>query len=416
MDRRGLLAPATVATVPKVQARQRHSTVPPAWAARADDLRYALPPQAMQTGHRVRFLVDGGETFPAMLEAIRGAEHSVYLETYILQADHTGRKIGEALAARARAGLKVRLLYDAVGGLGLPDGYLSELTAAGVEVHDFHPIAPWRLRFAWNQRDHRKILVVDDRIGFTGGLNIGDDYASVAEGGVGWRDSHCRIEGPAVHELVRLFRRGWCQAGGTDFELPPASHVHFGPPHGAFCRVIGNEGRRGRTPIRRAYLHAIKHAERTILVANAYFIPDRGIRRALANAVRRGCQVQVIVPGEANDLPSVRWASHHLYGRLLRAGVKIYEWAGHGMMMHAKTACIDGLWCAIGSSNLDKRSFNINLEVVATFIDRELGSRMVAQFARDLARTEAIELAAWKARPWWHRVIEWFWHLFSFWL
>jgi cardiolipin synthase len=389
--------------------------VPPAWQDRAGDLVYALAPATLEPGHEVQLLVDGGQVFPAMLDAIRGAQHSVCLETYILRSDRTGRRLGEGLVERARAGVAVRLLYDAIGGLGVSEGYLAELRAAGVQVAEFHPIAPWRPRFALNQRDHRKILVVDDTVGFTGGINIGDDYASTGDGGVGWRDTHCRIVGPQVHELLRLFRRSWVASGGADFAMPPAPVVdREAAPEGAMVRVLGNEGRRGKTPIRRAYLHAIRHASRAIDIANAYFIPDRAIRRALLNAVQRGVRVRVIVPGEDNDLPSTRWAGQHIYTVLLKGGVTIHEWTG--LMMHAKTAVIDGVWSAVGSCNIDKRSFNINLEVMATIIDRPLGAEMHAQFELDLQRTKQVDLALFKQRPFWRRVVEWFWYQFRGWL
>jgi cardiolipin synthase len=386
--------------------RRRHDPTPS--TVRGTDLRYAIVPDTLTHGHAPRLLRGGGEAFPAMLEAIRGAERFIHLETYILAADRTGRRFAEALVARARAGVKVRFLWDAVGGLGLPDDYVAELHAAGIETAVFHPVAPWRPRFALNQRDHRKILVVDGKVGFTGGMNLSDDYAPVSEGGVGWYDVHLRIEGPAVTELGRVFRRSWLAAGGRDFKMPEPAPDE-GRPGEALVQILSNEGRRRRTPIRRAYLHAIRRARSSIAIENAYFIPDLGLRRALANAVKRGVQVRVIVPGRS-DVPAVAWASRRLYAGLLRAGVTLYEWQGR--MMHAKTAVIDETWSTVGSCNLDYRSFNINLEVIAVIVDRVFGRRMAESFALDLADCREIVAAEWKRRPWWHRVVEWFWFRF----
>ncbi len=402
--------------MPRLQFWRRPATLPPVAdpGQRERDLRYALNPGAFLPGNHVTVLRDGARTYPAMLEAIRHAREYIHLETYILVADRTGRRFGEALIERARAGVDVRLLYDSLGSIGLATEFVAELQHAGVRTAEYNPIAPWRPRFALNQRDHRKILVVDGRIGFTGGLNISDDYAAVEDGGVGWHDMHCKIEGPAVTELARLFRRTWIRAGGDAFPLieqrADESVVSLDT---ALARILGNEGRRRRTPIRRVYLHAIRRAHKTIAITNAYFIPDRGIRRALVNAVRRGVQVRVVVPSRS-DVPAVQWATRHLYARLLKAGVKVYEWTGR--MVHAKTAVIDEVWSTIGSSNLDYRSLKVNLEVVAIIIDRTFGRRMAEQFVLDVAESDEIQLEVWRKRPWWHRPIEWIFFQLRSWL
>ncbi len=374
---------------------------------RERDLRqYALAPKAFTPGNRAVVLRDGGRAYPAMLEAIRGAKEYIHFETYILSADRTGRRFGEALIERARAGVQVRLLYDAVGALGLPSSFVHELNVAGVKTAVYRPVSLWRPKQVLNKRDHRKILVVDGRWGFTGGLNISDDYAAVEDGGVGWHDMHCRLEGPAVAELARLFRRGWLEARGDAFPLiEERAEEIVAAPDTIFARVIGSDGRRKRKPIRRVYLHAIRQAQQTISITNAYFIPDLGIRRALVNAVKRGVQVRVVVPS-TSDVPAVQWATRHLYAHLLKAGVRVYEWSGR--MMHAKTAVIDEIWSTVGSCNLDHRSLNVNLEVVAIVIDRTFGRRMAEQFVLDVAESEPVALAAWRQRPWWHRPIEWF--------
>jgi cardiolipin synthase len=386
---------------------KRPATLPPLYKSeeREEDLRYALWPTAFLPGHRVDLLRDGAETYPAMLEAIAGARATVHLETYILRADRAGRRFADALIERAVAGVKVRLLFDAIGSYSLPEAFLHELRAAGVEIAAFHPVAIWRRRYALHRRDHRKILVVDGKVGFTGGLNLADDYASLEDGGRGWHDVHCRIMGPAVAELERLFRRSWVYSGGREFPRSEAAATEsVVTADGALVAVFGSEGRRRRTPIRRVYLHAIKKARRAIGITNAYFIPDLGLRRALYNAVRRGVDVRVIVPADSDVWP-IQWASRHVYARLLKGGVRVFEFAER--MMHAKIAVVDGAWVKVGSSNLDHLSLRVNLEVVAVVIDRQFGQRLEEEQRRDESLSREILLAEWSKRPWWHRPIEW---------
>lgn len=376
------------------------------------DLGYALHPRALLPGHRLTLLRDGAETYPAMLDAIRAAEYVILFETYIFASDATGRSFGEALAERARAGVTVRLLVDAVGSR-IDPAFARELGEAGVRLQLFRPFS-FNAGMGFNRRDHRKILVVDGRIGFTGGLNIGSDYASVESGGAGWHDMHARVQGPAVAELARLFRRTWMAAGGEPYpqtEEPAAESVVADQT--AYVAALGNDERRRRATIRRFYLHAMRKAKESIQIANAYFIPDRGIRRVLANAVKRGVKVNVIVP-ERNDLRAVQLASHHTFAGLLRAGVGIYEWPER--MMHAKVAVVDGIWASIGSYNLDARSLFHNLEVVLCIVDRGFGLTLAAQLAHDRAVSREIVPAVWSGRAWWRRVAEWFFYQFRHWL
>jgi cardiolipin synthase len=378
------------------------------------DLRYALQPRALLPGNRITLLRAGAETYPAMLEAIAKAERSVHFETYIYQADKTGRRFGEALMERARAGVTVRLLVDAVGSIDLDEGFLRELRAAGVKVATFRPFS-WKAGLGFNRRDHRKIVVVDGRVGFTGGLNIGDEYAALDEGGGGWHDMHARVEGPVVHEMARLFRRTWIAAGGDAYPQIPEEDAaeSVATDSSAFAIAVGNEERKRRATIRRFYLHAMRRARESIHIMNAYFIPDRGIRRVMANAVRRGVAVSVVVP-EKSDLKSVMYASHHVYGALLRAGVRVFEWRER--MLHAKTAVVDSVWATIGSYNLDARSLFHNLEVTLCIVDRAFASGLRAQIEHDAAQSREILLEDWKKRPWWRKVVEWFFFQFRHWL
>ena len=365
--------------------------------------RYARSPLRWRPGCEVAVLRDGGETYPAMLAALAQAQHSICFETYILAADRTGDRFKEVLIERARAGVKVRLIYDAVGSFGLPDSWVDELRAAGCAVIDFNPIAPWRRRFRLSHRDHRKIIVVDDRVGFTGGLNIADDYASVEDGGVGWHDMHCRVTGPIVLDLSRMFRRTWRRAGGAYYP-PPVAQPPDRPSGESYVRLLDNTLRRQRTTVRRAYLHVIRAARTSVLIQNAYFLPDRGLRRALTKAVARGVDVRVMVPGRS-DVRLIEWGALYVLRRLARRGVKIFRW--RGIMMHAKTATVDAAWSTIGSYNFDAQSRFNNLEVTVEILDATTGQALARTFERDMANADPFDEQVWLRLPWWRKALAW---------
>lgn len=386
-------------------------------------LRLALWPRSLRSGNHVTVLRGGQEAFPAMLEAMAAARQSVCLETYILEADVVGERFAEVMCARAEAGVTVRLIYDAIGCLGLPHSYLQRLRDAGVEVLEYHPILPWRDRFGLSHRDHRKILVVDDAIAFTGGINISRHYVPESEGGAGWHDVHCRVRGPTVLDLARLFRRVWVREGGAPYPSPPrptsdrarsetmdAGAAAQGP---SLARVLSNGKYRKRWAFRRAYLHAFNRAERTISLMNAYFLPDRGICWALRRAVARGIRARVIVP-EVSDVPAVGYAARHLYGELLRDGVEILCWPDR--MMHAKTAVIDGRWASIGSYNLDNFSLRYNLEVALEVLDSDFGAAMQQQFEIDAARCRPMSIDTWHKRSRYDKAVSWFFYNLRRWL
>lgn len=391
------------------------------------DLGYVPRRQRLRPGNRVVPLIGGGDAFPAMLAAVNAARRSILLEMYILKDDVIGRRFQAAFIERAKAGVQVRVLVDGLGSFALSSRYIDELEQAGVELHIYHPVAPWRARWGLNNRDHQKILIVDDEIGFCGGLNIGDEYRPVEQGGGGWHDLHARVEGPAVQELARVFRSTWIKAGGEPFEEPREDAPGLPDGHGATMRarnepasarnalvsVISNERILKRSHMRYAYLHAIRRAQTSIHLTNAYFIPDRGLRGAFARASRRGVDVCVIVPS-TSDVRAVYHASRHLYTRLLKRGVRIFEWPNR--MMHAKAGVIDGVWSTIGSYNLDRRSFLHNLEVALVSVDRELGARLEKQFQRDLALCKEIRLDEWMQRSWWSKFLSWFFFQLRYWL
>ncbi|MBA2541973.1 MAG: phosphatidylserine/phosphatidylglycerophosphate/cardiolipin synthase family protein, partial [Deltaproteobacteria bacterium] len=322
---------------------------------------YARSVVRWRPGCDVTVLREGSETYPAMLDALRAAQRSICLETYILASDQTGERFKEVLLERAKAGVAVRVIYDAVGSFAVSGTFISDLRAGGIEVVDFNPIAPWRRKFRLSHRDHRKIIVVDDELAFTGGLNIGDDYASIDDGGAGWHDMHCKVTGAIVIDLARMFRRTWLRAGGKYYKpLPPAGGFSAKSTGSSFVRLLDNTRRRQRAIVRRAYLHVIRTARDAVLIKNAYFLPDRGLRRSLARAVRRGVAVKIVVPGRS-DIRMIEWASLYVMRGLAKQGVQMLRW--RGVMMHAKTAVVDTLWSTIGSYNFDAMSRFNNLEV-----------------------------------------------------
>jgi cardiolipin synthase len=364
--------------------------------------RFARTKTRWRAGCEVTVLRDGGATFPAMLEAIANARTSICLETYILAADRTGDRFKLALVERARAGVKVRIIYDAVGSFGLSTAWVDDLRTAGCEVIDFNPIAPWRARFNLSHRDHRKSLIVDDEVAFTGGLNIANDYASVADGGVGWHDMHCRVKGPIVRDLARLFRRTWLRSGGAMYPPPPrVAEIGTGA---SFVRLLENTGLRQRTAIRRTYLHVIRTARESLRIHNAYFLPDRGLRRALIRAAARGVDVQIVVPGHS-DVRLIEWAALYVLRRLASRGVKILRW--RGVMMHAKTAVVDQTWSTIGSYNFDAQSRFNNLEVCVEILDPAVGKQLVAEFDHDIANCDPYDEAVWQSLPFWRKAFAW---------
>ncbi|CAN5774129.1 N/A [soil metagenome] len=362
---------------------------------------YTRTPQRWRSGCGVEVLRDGEAAFPAMIAAIEAATKSVLFATYILVADATGNRFKDALVARAKAGVAARVMYDAVGSFGLPESFIQELRVAGVEVVSFNPIALWRQRYRLSHRDHRKILVVDDAVAFTGGINISDDYAAASEGGGGWHDMHCRVTGPVVLDIARMFRRTWHRIGGPKF--PPISPARSGTPNGdAFTRLLDNTRLRQRGVVRRAYLHVIRSARKSILIENAYFLPDRALRRALTRAARRGVDVRIIVPGH-NDVRMVGWASLYVCRRLTRLGVQVLRW--RGPMMHAKMATIDAAWSTIGSYNFDAQSRFSNLELTVEMLHPPTAHTLVNVFESNVPNCDPFTEDVWKALPVWIKVL-----------
>ncbi|MCO4764429.1 MAG: cardiolipin synthase ClsB, partial [Myxococcales bacterium] len=314
-------------------------------------------------GNCVTLLHDPEVCLPAMLNAICKAQHEVLLEMYWFASDRTGWEFAEALCDRARAGVRVRVIYDAAGSIMADDEMFHRMRREGCQVAEYNPIAPWRARFQLgllNNRDHRKMVVVDGHTALAGGVNLGDEWASTEAGGEGWRDDVIQIEGPAALALREVFTHTWRDLTGVS--LPP----HGGevpttdPSAGSAVRALANHFRDERKAIRQAYLDRIGRATRYLYLTNSYFVPDRKVRRALADAAKRGVDVRVLLPA-ASDVPAVDFASRYLWGGLMAGGIKLYRF--HGPVLHAKSAVSDDLWTTVGSFNLDYRSWRTNLEL-----------------------------------------------------
>jgi cardiolipin synthase A/B len=367
------------------------------------------PGEHFVAGNRVRLLRNGAAAFPEMLAAIAAAEQQVLLEMYWFDSDKIGRKFAAALAAAAQRGVEVAIIFDAVGSVGASDDMFVELERAGARVIEFNPIAPWKQRFRLSRltrRDHRKILVVDGRLGFTGGINIADYWLPPDDGGGGWRDDMVRVDGPAVVSLRDCFMRTWNRLRGgklglTGFPALPVSAFTAGG--GQAVSVLGQHYFRTRHEISRAYLHYLRASTARIFIANSYFVPDRRVLRALKRAARRGVDVRIIVAGQS-DVDIVRHASRAVWGRLLRAGVRIFEW--DESVLHAKSAVVDGSWSTIGTFNFDYLSLRVNLEVNVSVLDTRFASTLEASFRDDFARCREVSWADFRFRPLGQRLLE----------
>lgn len=364
--------------------------------------------------HRLALLKDGGQAFSAMLAAIAEARRTICLETYILRGDRTGWRFARALIERARVGVEVNLLYDAWGS-SVPSGMIEALHRAGVRTLAFHP-----LRFGGRRRelfgrltrrDHKKSLIVDSSVAFTGGINISDDYAPVEDGGAGWRDTHLRIEGPAALELEYFFLTTWRRGGGLPVDEP--RYGGDGRRPDGRVTVITSDLRRGRLSIREAYQEAIASATKSIYITSAYFLPSLRFIHDLADAARRGVDVRVMI-GRTTDVRAVLYASRSIYEVLLAAGVRMFEWEGR--VLHAKTAVIDGSWSTVGSSNLDNQSLRYNLEANAIVKSERFAAALEAMFRQDLAHCDEICPVRWQKRPLRTRAVCWGAYLLRDWL
>lgn len=354
------------------------------------------------SGNQVRELINGEQIFPAMLEAIRGARRTISFETFIYWTGEIGRELAEALAERARAGVKVHVLLDWVGTHKLDNEALSLMQDSGVDVEKYHPLR-WYNLGRINNRTHRKLLVVDGTIGFTGGVGIADKWNGAARNPDEWRDSHYRVEGPAVAHMQAAFIDNWMKSRGEvlhgDEYFP-----HLESRGGHVAQMFKSSSTEGSESVRLMYLITIASAEKSILLANSYFVPDDLSVETLVAAANRGVRVEIIVPGKEIDTEITRKASRSRWGKLLEAGIRIHEF--QPTMFHCKTLIVDGIWVSVGSTNFDNRSFRLNDEANLNIHDEEFAARQTAIFEADLARARRISLEEWRNRPLTEKVME----------
>jgi cardiolipin synthase len=354
------------------------------------------------SGNRVVNLENGAEIFPAMLAAIREAKRTIDFETYIYWSGEIGREFVQALSERSRAGVAVHVLIDWLGSQKMDEALVDELKRAGVEVEYYHPLK-WYHLARMNNRTHRKLLVVDGSTGFTGGVGIADNWDGNADSPEHWRDSHYRIDGPAVAQMQAAFLDNWIKTTGRVLqgeEYFPALE----PVGEAEAQMFMASPSGGGDSMLLMYLMAITAARETIDLSAAYFVPDPLTREALKAALRRGVRLRIIVPGTRIDTEVVRKASRAGWGELLGAGAKIHEY--EPTMFHCKTLIVDRQLVSVGSTNFDNRSFRLNDEANLNVYDRDFAERVTAVFERDLERAREITYEDWTRRPWHEKLLE----------
>jgi cardiolipin synthase A/B len=379
----------------------------------------------LSAGNKVTLLQDGPSTYQALYAAMAAAKNSIDMESYIIEDDEVGQRFATELKAAQARGVVVNLIYDGVGSIDTPKAYFDDLAAHGVNTLQFNPVDPLKAKAGWdvNQRDHRKLTIIDGRTAFVGGINISSVYSGGSfrqhtkfEPGHGqkvpWRDTDLQIDGPVVADFQKLFMDTWARQKGK-----PMADANYFPQidrqGDVVVRAIGGTSTEPYSQIYATLVSAIRSSSTSILLANAYFDPDPQLMGAIMDAARRGVDVQLLLPS-ISDTWLVSAAGRRHYGQLLEAGVKIYQ--RQGALLHSKTTLIDGVWCAVGSTNLDWRSFLHNDEIDAIVLSASFGDQMRAAFRNDLAQSEQLTLDKWNNRGLWLRVQEMSAGMWEYWL
>jgi cardiolipin synthase len=351
-------------------------------------------------GNQVDVLLNGDQIFPAMLAAIRAAQHTITFETYIYWSETIGREFSDALSERARAGVKVHLMLDFIGSIKMDRASMAEMERAGVQLQRYHKPVWWKLA-RLNNRTHRKLLVVDGKIGFTGGVGIADKWRGAAQDSAHWRDTHFRVEGPVVGQMQAVFTDNWTKATGVVLDGP----AYF-PPLSArgvhAAQMFSSSPTGGSESMHLMYLLAITAARRSIQLSSAYFVPDALTVKALVAAARRGVSVRILTPGPIIDSDVVRAASRERWGALLAAGIGIAEY--QPTMFHVKALVVDTLLVSVGSTNFDNRSFSLNDEANLNVLDAGFAAAQARVFEDDWRRARPVTLGEWQGRPWTERL------------
>ncbi len=357
----------------------------------------------VEPGDRYDVLRNGDEVFPPMLDAIRQAKRRISFESFIYEDGEVGDQFTTEFVKAAQRGVEVRVVLDGFGA-SLSDNSEKKLTDAGVQVVWFNLLRPWSLEEA-NYRTHRKVLVVDGEVGFTGGLGLADHWLGHAQSPEHWRDTQFKVEGPAVRGLEASFYENWLESGGLS---APALDPRQPPQQtGAQSIVVWSNPTGGASNVKLLYLLSIAGARRQIDIQSPYFILDESTRWSLRAAVERGVQVRVVTDGDITDAMPVKDASRDGYQALLDAGIEIYEY--QPTMMHVKAMVVDGVWSVIGSANFDNRSFELNDELMVAVQDPDLARALTRDFEADIQKSIRLDAASWRQRPLWQKMREWLW-------
>jgi cardiolipin synthase len=422
----------TVATANgELKSKQAAALLARRWARATPDMKALAVQEEAATGvpliagNKVVLLFDGPATMKEMMAAVQDAKATINLETYIFDQDPVGIQFADMLIEKRKQGIIVNVLYDAVGALGTPTAFFDRMRQAGITVVTFNPVNPAASKGKWelNNRDHRKLLVVDGKVAFTGGINISSDYANSSFFGsrrkpskddgkkVGWRDTHVKIEGPAVAAFQWSFVNNWVRQEAG--ELPQANYFPpLAPAGDKIVRVLATDPERG-FEIYKSLVIAIQESKKSIHITSAYFVPDQQVVDALCAAAKRGVDVKLVLPG-VTDHGLVMHAGRAFYDKLLANSVKIYHL--QVAVLHAKTAVIDGTWSTIGSANIDRRSFIHNYELNVIVLDPAFGQDMESAFAEDLRDSKPVTREEWSHRPWADRIKEWAARLTEYWI
>lgn len=353
-------------------------------------------------GNRIVDLQNGDEIFPSMLDAIASARTSITFETYIYWSGDIGERFAEALSQRAAAGVEVNLLIDWAGSVSMDDALIERMQKAGVRIEWYRPLR-WYTLSRINNRTHRKLLVVDGRIAFTGGVGIADGWTGNAGDAGHWRDMHFRVEGPVVSQFQAAFNDNWIKTTGKVLHgaryFPAQTIAGDARAHLFISSPAG-----GSESMHAMYLMALSSAERSIDLAAAYFVPDELIVQALLAARKRNVRIRILLPGAHTDSETVRHASRASWGELLAAGIEIHEY--RPTMMHSKMLIVDREMVSVGSTNFDIRSFRLNDEASLNIYDRAFAERMTLVFEQDLTASSPYGLKKWQRRPWKERFME----------